>query len=331
LAIAQRIGMRNDQEEAITGTELDGFSVEELAERLKHNPIFVRVSPRNKLDIVDALNKNNEVTAMTGDGVNDAPALKRADIGISMGQRGTTVAKEASDMILLDDRFPTIVEAVRQGRVIFDNIQKFIHYLFSCNLSEIMFIFAALLIGVPTPLIALQILWLNLVTDVFPALAMAWEPPEAETMTKPPRDPGKSIITNRHKMRIVFQGAIITLGPLFTYLLALESGFSLLESRTTGFMTLALVQLMHVFNVRRKNGLGFDRTLFQNAYLWGAFFLTLGLQFLAVYTPFMQTVLHTTAISPDMWLLVLYGSLGPIVLLQLIAGVRVLIGKPYQE
>ncbi len=331
MAIAKSIGLRGAQEEAITGTELDEFSIDELAERLRHNPIFARVSPKNKLDIVDALNKNNEITAMTGDGVNDAPALKKADIGISMGRRGTTVAQEASDMVLLDDRFPTIVEAVRQGRVIFDNIQKFIHYLFSCNLSEIMLIFVSILLGVPTPLIALQILWLNLVTDVFPALAMAWETPEAGTMTRPPRDPGKAIITNRHKIRIAFQGAILTMGPLFAYLLTLNNGFSLLESRTTGFMTLALVQLFHVFNVRRKNGLGFDRTVFRNVYLWGAFVFTLGLQFFAVYSPFMQTILHTTAISPGMWLVVLGGSLGPIVLLQAIAGVRVLIGKPYRE
>lgn len=331
MAIARRIGMQGAQEEAITGTELDSFSDEELAQRLKNNPVFARVSPKNKLDIVGALNKNNEITAMTGDGVNDAPALKKADIGISMGQRGTTVAKEASDMVLLDDRFPTIVEAVRQGRVIFDNIQKFIHYLFSCNLSEIMLIFIAILLGVPTPLIALQILWLNLVTDVFPALAMAWETPEAETMSKPPRDPGKPIITNRLKFRIVFQGAILTMGPLLVYLFTLNNGFTLLESRTSGFMTLALVQLFHVFNVRRKNGLGFDTSVLNNPYLWGAFVFTLGLQFLAVYTPLMQKVLHTTALTLNMWLLVLAGSIGPIVLLQIIAGIRVSIGRPFRE
>ncbi|MGM0653523.1 MAG: cation transporting ATPase C-terminal domain-containing protein, partial [Bacillota bacterium] len=151
------------------------------------------------------------------------------------------------------------------------------------------------------------------------------------TMTRPPRDPGKSIITNRHKMRIAFQGVILTVGPLFAYLLTLNNGFTLLESRTVGFMTLALVQLLHVFNVRRKNGLGFDSTIFQNADLWGAILFTLALQFFAVYTPFMQTILRTTAISPRMWLVVLGGSLGPLVLLQIIAGVRLLIGKPYQE
>ncbi|MFP4362250.1 MAG: cation-translocating P-type ATPase [Spirochaetia bacterium] len=331
MAIAQRIDMQGAQGQAITGTEMDEFSIDELAERLRHNPIFARVSPKNKLDIVDALNENNEITAMTGDGVNDAPALKKADIGISMGQRGTTVAKEASDMVLLDDRFPTIVEAVRQGRVIFDNIQKFIHYLFSCNLSEIILIFISILLRVPTPVIALQILWLNLVTDVFPALAMAWETPEAGIMTRPPREPSKPIITNRHKLRIGFQGAVITLGPLFAYLFTLNNGFTMPESRTIGFMTLALVQLFHVFNVRRKNGLGFDITIFKNAYLWGAFVLTLGLQFFAVYTPFMQTILHTTALSPRMWLIVLCGALAPIIVLQIIAGIRVLIGKPYQE
>jgi Ca2+-transporting ATPase len=331
MAIAQRVGIPGVQEKAITGAEMDEFSIEELSAHLRRSPIFARVSPKNKLDIVDALNKNKEITAMTGDGVNDAPALKKADIGISMGQRGTTVAKEASDMVLLDDRFPTIVEAVRQGRVIFDNIQKFIHYLFSCNLSEILLIFIAILLNVPTPLIALQILWLNLITDVFPALAMAWETPEAGIMTRPPRDPERPIITNIYKLRIGFQGLVITMGPLCVYIMTLNKGFALDESRTIGFMALALVQLFHIFNVRRKNGLGVDRTIFRNAYIWSAFFLTLGLQFLAVYTPLLQTILHTTALSIRMWMIVLAGALTPIVLLQLMSGFRKLFGKPYQE
>ncbi|MFO7612683.1 MAG: cation transporting ATPase C-terminal domain-containing protein, partial [Clostridia bacterium] len=229
------------------------------------------------------------------------------------------------------DSFGTIITAIRQGRVIFDNIQKFIHYLLSCNLSEIMLIFISIVIGIPAPLLAIQILWLNLVTDIFPAFALAWESPEARTMERPPRDPGKPIITNSYKMRIVLQGFVIVLGPLSVYLLTMNLGYSIEQSRTVGFMALALVQLFHVFNVRRKNGLGFDSTLFKSPYLWGAFVVTLGLQMIAVYVPFMQKVLKTTAMSPVMWLYVIAGAVAPIILIQLIALVRKLAGKPYRD
>ncbi|MBN2558955.1 MAG: cation-transporting P-type ATPase [Clostridia bacterium] len=330
-AIAGQVGIGDEEEEVITGAELDEMSSDELADALRKSSVFARVSPGNKLNIVDALKKNNEVAAMTGDGVNDAPALKKADIGISMGLRGTSVANEASDMVLLDDSFGTIITAIRQGRVIFDNIQKFIHYLLSCNLSEIMLIFISIIIGVPAPLLAIQILWLNLVTDIFPAFALAWEAPEARTMERPPRDPGKPIITNSYKMRIVLQGFVIVLGPLFVYLIAMNLGYAIEESRTIGFMALALVQLFHVFNVRRKNGLGFDSTLFKSPYLWGAFLVTMGLQMVAVYVPFMQKVLKTTAMSPVMWLYVIAGAVAPIILIQLIALVRKLAGKPYRD
>ena len=320
-AIAKKVGISQDNQKPITGSMLNKLSIEELKEKIRTNSVFARVSPKDKLDIIDALNANNEITAMTGDGVNDAPALKKADIGVSMGQRGTAVAKEASDMVLLDDRFGTIVEAVKQGRVIFDNIQKFIHYLFSCNLSEILFLFFGIALQLPTPLLALQILWLNLVTDVFPALVMAWEQPEKGIMDNPPRDPDKAIMTNKFKMKIGLQGLIITFGPLLTYMYALNN-FSTLESRTIGFMTLAFVQLFHVFNVRRENGLGFDKTLLQNKYLWGAILLTIGLQLLAVYTPFLQNIIHTVALQPNMWYLVLMGSIVPVALLQLYSYVK---------
>ncbi len=320
-AIGQKIGIGNKDQTAITGSQLEKFSLKELEEKIRTNSIFARVSPKNKLDIIDALNGNNEVTAMTGDGVNDAPALKKADIGVSMGQRGTAVAKEASDMVLLDDRFATIVDAIKHGRVIFDNIQKFIHYLFSCNLSEILFIFIGILLQLPTPLLALQILWLNLVTDVFPALVMAWEPSEDDVMKKPPRDPDKAIMTNKFKLKIGLQGLIITMGPLFTYIYALNN-FSTIESRTIGFMTLAFVQLFHVFDVRREDGLGFDKTLMQNKYLWGAIVITILLQLIAVYTPFLQGIIHTVSLSLNMWYIVLIGSIIPVIVIQLYSYIR---------
>jgi len=320
-AIAKKVGISQDDQKPITGSMLAKLSISELKEKIRTNSVFARVSPKDKLDIIDALNANNEITAMTGDGVNDAPALKKANIGVAMGQRGTAVAKEASDMVLLDDRFGTIVEAVKQGRVIFDNIQKFIHYLFSCNLSEILFLFLGIILQLPTPLLALQILWLNLVTDVFPALVMAWEQPEEGIMDKPPRDPAKAIMTNKFKIKIGLQGLVITFGPLLAYMYALNN-FNTLESRTIGFMTIAFVQLFHVFNVRRENGLGFDRTLLQNKYLWGAIVLTIGLQLLAVYTPFLQNIIHTVALQPKMWYIVLIGSIVPVAALQLYSYVK---------
>lgn len=319
IGIARGIGIEVDEKSLVSEDEFEGMTVEELEENLRSNSVFARVTPRDKLNIVSALRNMGHIVAMTGDGVNDAPALNKSDIGVAMGVRGTTVAKEASDMILLDDRFSTIVEAVRQGRVIFDNIQKFIHYLLSCNLSEILFIFISIIAGVPVPLVALQILWLNVVTGVFPALAMAWEIPEDGVMEKPPRDPKAPIITNRYKLLIGFQGLVIASGPMLSYVLAMNGGMELDSARTVGFMTLAMVHLLQVFNVRRKNGLGYDRTIMRNPYMIGALALTLSLQLAAVYFPFLQSVLRTTALNPGMWGYVLLGAAAPNIVLQIIS------------
>ena len=319
LAIARRVGIGSEGEKATCGPELARMSTAELTERLRRCSVYARISPRHKLDIVAALKADNQIVAMTGDGVNDAPALKKADIGVAMGQRGTSVAKQAANMVLLDDRFATILEAVRQGRVIFDNIHKFIHYLLSCNLSEILIIFLSIIMGLPTPLVALQILWLNLVTDVFPALAMGFESPETDIMARPPRNPSEGLITTRFKLRIVVAGMVITLGPLAVFLFSVQQGFPLVETRTVAFMTLALGQLLHVFNVRRKNGLGFDTSLSRAPFLWGAFALTLILQLLAVYTPGLQRVLQTTSMTHDMWILTLVGATAPVAILQIVA------------
>jgi Ca2+-transporting ATPase len=319
IGIARSIGIEVDEKDILKEDELKGMSVKELEENLRHNSVYARVTPRDKLNIVSALRNMGHIVAMTGDGVNDAPALNKSDIGVAMGIRGTTVAKEASDMILLDDRFSTIVEAVRQGRVIFDNIQKFIHYLLSCNLSEILFIFMSIIAGVPIPIVALQILWLNVVTGVFPALAMAWELPEAGVMENPPRNPKAPIITNRYKLLIGFQGLVIAAGPMLSYIMALNGGMEVDFARSIGFMTLAMVHLLQVFNVRRKNGLGYDRTIVRNPYMIGALVLTLALQLLAIYVPFLQRVLGTTALTPGMWVYVLLGASTPNVVLQMIA------------
>jgi len=216
--------------------------------------------------------------------------------------------------------------------VIFDNIQKFIHYLLSCNLSEILLIFAAIVLGFPVPLVAIQILWLNVVTGVFPAFSLAFETPEERTMVDPPREPGMPIITNNYKYRIVVQAVILSLGPLFAYLYFVNSeAYSLEVARTVGFMSLALVHMLHVFNTRKQNGLGLEKTMFKNPYLWGALLITIALQLFAIYVPFMQNVLKVVALDMTLWGYVALFGAAPIVFLQLVAFIRMKIGKPYQE
>ncbi len=291
LSIAGKVGVGNGNSNNVCGQEIEKMNADELSKTIGKCSVFTRVSPEIKLNIVNALNQNNEITAMTGDGVNDAPALKRADIGVAMGKRGTSVAKNASDMVLLDDSFSTIVKAIKQGRVIFDNIQKFIYYLFSSNLSEIIFIFLGIILQVPVPLLALQILWLNLVIDVFPALSLGWAVPEPDVMKRKPRDPDKSILHKSFKKKLLIHSTIVALGPLVTFLFVLNSGYSIELSRTVSFAILSFTQLFHVFNARREKGTGFDRSSFKNKYLWLAIVLSIFFQFIAIYKPFLQKIL----------------------------------------
>ena len=318
LSIAEKVGIQSSKKESISGQDIDKMNEEELNDNLENNSVFSRVSPENKLQIINSLNQKNEITAMTGDGVNDAPALKKADIGIAMGKRGTSVAKSASDMVLLDDSFSTIVKAIKEGRAIFDNIQKFIYYLFSSNLSEIIFIFLGIVLQVPMPLLALQILWLNLIVDVFPALSLGWETEEEDIMKRPPRDPDKSILTKGFKKKILFHSTIIALGPLITFLIVLNSGHSIVLSRTVSFAVLSFTQLFHVFNARRKNGFGFDKSVLKNHYLWPAIALSIFFQLIAIYNPFLQKILSTEAIPLDMWPGISLGFIIPIIIIQIL-------------
>jgi len=313
--IAEQIGMDADTE-AITGKEMDTMSDQELAKRIRSTSVFARVSPENKLQIVRALNEEHEVTAMTGDGVNDAPALNGADIGVAMGIRGTEVAKEASDMILTDDRFSTIVDAVREGRIIFDNIEKFIYFLFSCNFIEILVVFVALVIGVPVPIVALQILWLNLVVDVLPAMSLAWEPGEPGVMKRKPRDPKTGIVTRSFLLRVLSNGALIGAGALSVFLFALSADLGETTARTLAFTTMAIGQLAHIFNVREKESFGLDRGIIGNPLLIGALIISVGLQLVAVYVPFFNRVLDTTPITLRQWGWVLLGAILPMILIQ---------------
>ncbi len=272
--------------------------------------IFARVSPGQKLDLIELHQKNGSVVAMTGDGVNDAPALKKADIGIAMGLRGTQVAREAADMVLKDDAFPTIVAAVEQGRVIYNNIRAFVRYLFSCNMSEILTVFLASLLTVPLPILPLQILFLNLVTDVFPALALGVGRGDPSIMERPPRHGAEPLLTRRHWIDVFGIGFVITASVLTALMISLSFlGFDHDRAVTVSFLTLAFSQLWHVFNMRDDKAGLFINEITNNPYIWGALALCGGLLVAGVYVPILSRVLKLIDPGPNGWAVVLGMSL----------------------
>ncbi|RMF05295.1 calcium-translocating P-type ATPase, SERCA-type, partial [Candidatus Woesearchaeota archaeon] len=275
-AIASQLGIHGS---SISGEELDKIS--DLSRAASKISVYARVSPEHKLKIVKALKDNGEVVAMTGDGVNDAPALKEADIGVAMGKTGTDVAKDASDMILLDDSFSSIVSAVKEGRGIFDNIRKFINYLLSSNLGEVAVIFLAVLMGFPSPLTAVQILWLNLVTDGFPALALGVDPYDPNLMKRSPRKRNEPVIDKNMTALISFAAFLITFGTLGLFVYYNSAGHSLEVARTVAFTTLVVLELVRVQIIRSEH----DLPLFSNRYLVLALLFSFGLQLAVIYTP----------------------------------------------
>jgi Ca2+-transporting ATPase len=322
--IGRQLGIDRDPQDrplrTVHGRELADLQPDAWRRIVADVGVFARVSPEHKLRIVEALQAEGNVIAMTGDGVNDAPALKKADIGIAMGIKGTEVAKEAAAMVITDDNFATIVSAVEQGRGIYANILRFVHYLFSCNLAEIMVVFVALLIGWPVPLAALQILWLNIITDVFPALSLALERSSPDVMSRPPRDPQERLLKPSFVWLIVWQGALlctVTLGAFYAGMHWYGTeGAGLKRATTLAFMTLALAQVFHTFNARSPSRSAFTGGLFTNAWLWGAVALCILLQVAAVYVPFLQRVLHTTPLSARDWATVCTSALLPVVIVE---------------
>lgn len=283
--------------------------------------VFARVSPEHKLRIVEALQAGGEIVAVTGDGVNDAPALKQADIGVAMGIQGTEVAKEAADMIVTDDNFASIVTAVEQGRIIYANLLRFIHYLFSCNFAEILVVFVAIMVGWPLPLAALQVLWLNIVTDVFPALALALEPSSPGAFQRPPHDPKAPLLDRRFLLLIAWESALLAGFTLLAFGLAMgwhgAGGAGPSRAGTIAFMTLAMAQVFHAFNARSQRRSAFDRRLFTNGWLWAAVATCAGLQVAAVHSPGLRRILHTTPLTGGDWALALACALGPVAVLEL--------------
>ncbi|HBF37995.1 MAG TPA: ATPase, partial [Firmicutes bacterium] len=241
-AIAKQIHLLRPEGKIITGVEIDQLSDEKLAEIIHEIDVFARVSPHHKLRVVKALKRNGQVVAMTGDGVNDAPAIKEADIGVAMGQSGTDVTKEASAMVIADDNFATIIAAVEEGRTIYDNIRKFIRYLLSCNMGEILTMFGGIMMGLPFPLLPIQILWVNLVTDGLPAIALGMDSAEADNMSRRPRPPREGIFGRGLGLKILFQGLMIGVVTLAVYMVKLKTGGGLMEARTAAFATLVFAQ-----------------------------------------------------------------------------------------
>jgi Ca2+-transporting ATPase len=313
--VAEAVGLDvRDDRQVIEGGDLSDAEALSEAERqrLLKAAIFARVSPRQKLDLIALHQSTGGIVAMTGDGVNDAPALRKADIGVAMGRRGSQVAREAADMVLRDDAFGTIVAAIAQGRVIFANIRKFIVYLLSCNLSEIMVVGLASLLGMPLPILPLQILYLNLVTDVFPAFALGAGEGEADVMERPPRDPKEPLLPRRYWVAILGHGASITAATLAAFLLSMATlGLTPDRAVTIAFLTLALSQLWHVFNMRDPGTRFLRNEITRNRYVWAAVVWCLGLILGAVYVPGLAGILDLSPPTADGWWLAIGLSLAP--------------------
>jgi Ca2+-transporting ATPase len=297
--IGRELGVVQEGDAVIGGREIEGLSIAQLTPRLDRVGAFSRISPEHKLRIVEAFQQRGEIVAMLGDGVNDAPALKKADIGVAMGKRGTDVAKEAAAIVLQDDRFETIGVAVEEGRVIFDNIRKFVFYLFSCNLGEVLVLLIAGLAGLPPPLAPLQILWLNLVTDTFPALALAMEPGEPDIMKRPPRSPEAAILSKAFLFSISGWAALIALVTLAAFIWGLASNTA--HAMSMSFMTLALAQIFHLGTARGRDSMIRPDRMFANRYAIAAVGVSVGLQLAAMYANGLQSILHVAPLSAAEW------------------------------
>ena len=296
-AIAKQTGILTEGERVVTGAELDRMDDSTLRNTVMQTSVFARVSPEHKLRIVRAFKQRGQITAMTGDGVNDAPAVKEADIGVSMGKTGTDVTKEAADMILLDDDFSTMMTAVAEGRSIYANIRKFIRYLLSCNIGEVLTMFLGMLFSMPVILLPIQILLVNLVTDGLPAIALGLEPYDQNVMKKPPRKPEESIFSNGLGFRIIMCGILIGLTTLGSFVCVYRMTGDVTHARTAALFSLIFAQLLHVFECKTEEGSIFSISFFNNKKLIAAAAVSVTVLFCVMYIPWLQMIFSTVSLS----------------------------------
>ena len=328
-AIARELGMVDSIDQAITGGELDAFSDEELTEKIAKYLVFARVSPEHKVNIVHALKSHGNIVSMTGDGVNDAPSLNAADIGVAMGITGTDVAKAASDMVLMDDNFATIVSAIEQGRNIYSNIKKAVIFLLTCNLGEVIAMFVTLLIGLEAPLIATQLLWINLITDSFPAIALGMDPGNPDVMKEKPRDAKESFFARGTVIHLILGGVLIGVLTILAFWVGYyEHGYSPFDnsapentveySRTMAFMVLVMCQLFFSLAVRNSSKSIFQIGIFSNKYLVGAIVLGVLLQLIVIGIPVMQRAFHLQMLDLGGWLIAISLGLVPLLVNEIV-------------
>lgn len=314
-AIAKDLGIYKNGDIAITGNELDQIPSRKFESEIMKYSVFARVSPEHKVKIVKAFQKAGNVVAMTGDGVNDAPALKNADIGVAMGKNGTDVAKNASDMILTDDNFVTIVKAVKEGRHIYDNITKAVHFLISTNIGEIVTIFLGLLLGLDTPLLAIHLLWINLVTDSFPAIGLGLEPADKYIMNKKPKNPKKGIFSDGLWYKIFFEGCMIGILTLFAFFMGIKN-YDLTVARTMAFLTLGLTELVHSLNIRSNDSI-FSNNFFNNKFLLISFIFGAIIQISVTLIPSIAKMFEVTSLNISQWIYTILISISPIFIMEL--------------
>lgn len=310
-AIACSLGIMTNKDIALTGTDVEKMSDEELRNKADGIAVYARVSPEHKVRIVKAHQANGNIVAMTGDGVNDAPALKLANIGVAMGITGTDVSKEAADVVLTDDNFATIVSSVSEGRRIYDNIVKAIQFMLSTNLGEILVLFIAVICNMVAPLLPIHILWINLVTDSLPALALSVDPAEKDVMRRKPIDSRQGIMTKHFSLRIFLQGILISLLTLTAYNIGLQTSVD--AARTMTFATLAFTQMTMIFSIRAQNHSAF-RGMFNNRHLWGAVLVVITLMLIVLLIPSVQNIFHVVSLDASQWWWVIGLSLGALLI-----------------
>lgn len=328
-AIANELGILKENNEVVTGTELEEMSDEDLFNKIENCSVFARVAPEHKVRIVDAFQQHGEVVAMTGDGVNDAPALKKADIGLAMGIVGTDVAKDAADVILTDDNFSTIVVAVEEGRRIYDNILKAVQFLLSCNIGEILLLFIASILNLGTPLLPIHILWINLVTDSLPAIALSMDPAQENIMDRRPINSKKGLFTKGMIWRISYQGFLFGIFSLIAFIIGKNYGsklspqYGLMVGQTMAFITLTLTQLVHVRNLHSNKKSFFKTSLLHNTYLLGAIAISLLFMLVVLFVPTFRGAFRFATLNTNLWLIAIGLSIAPLFFVELFKSLNI--------